>query len=81
MYCVRRWNNDRDEMTEEFVDVLVLDRIAMDGYVSVTWDPSVWCVQDEMIPVLEAGPGGVRIFTLQTSRRSPNRPQYQCLEQ
>jgi hypothetical protein len=36
MYRVRRWNNDRDEMTEEFVDVLVLDGIAMDGYVSVT---------------------------------------------
>ena len=31
MYRVRRWNNDRDEMTGEFVDVLVLDRIAMDG--------------------------------------------------
>ena len=29
MYRVRRWNNDRDEMTEELVEVLVLDSIAM----------------------------------------------------
>jgi hypothetical protein len=40
MYRVRRWNNDRDEMTEELVGVLVLDSIAMDGCVSVTWVPS-----------------------------------------
>jgi hypothetical protein len=69
MYRVRRWNNDRDEMTEEFVDVLVLDGIAMDGYVSVTWVPSVSCVnQDEIISVLEAGPGGIRTTWPQSQR-------------
>ena len=76
MYCVRRWNNDRDEMTEELVEVLVLDSIAMDGYVSVTWVPSVTSGnQDGVIPVLQAGPGGIRIFTAQTSRLPPDRPQ------
>jgi hypothetical protein len=67
MYRFRRWNNDRDEMTEEFVDVLVSDGIAMDGYVSVTWVPSVPCVnRDEVIPVLQVGPRGIRRFTVQT---------------
>ena len=56
MYRVRRWNHDRDEMTEEFVEAL--DRIAIDGYVSVTW-----VHQDEVLPVLTADPGGVRRFT------------------
>ena len=56
MYQVRHWNHDRDEMTEEFVEAL--DRIAVDGYVSVTLVP-----QDEVLPVLTAGLGGVRRFT------------------
>ncbi len=55
MYRVRHWNHDRDEMTEEFVEAL--DRIAIDGYVSVTWDH-----EDKVLPVLTAGPGGVRRF-------------------
>jgi hypothetical protein len=54
MYRVRHWNHDRDEMTEEFVEAL--DR-AIDGYVSVTW-----VHEDEVLPVLTAGPGGVRRF-------------------
>ena len=61
MYRVRRWNHDRDEMTEEFVDVL--DGIAVDGYVSVDRvDSATWVHEDEFIPVLEAGSGGVRRF-------------------
>ena len=55
MYRVRRWNHDRDEMTEEFVEAL--DRIAIDGYVSVTW-----VQENQVLPVLTAGPGGVRRF-------------------
>jgi hypothetical protein len=55
MYRVRHWNHDRDEMTEGFVEAL--DRIAIDGYVSVTW-----VHDDEVLPVLTAGPGGVRRF-------------------
>ena len=61
MYRVRRWNHDRDEMTEAFVDVL--DGIVVDGYVSVTWiHPLTWFDEGKGIPVLEAGPGGVRRF-------------------
>jgi hypothetical protein len=61
MYRVKRWNHHCDEMTEEFVNVL--EGIAVDGYGSVTWVPSVPCVnRDEVIPVLQAGPGGVRRF-------------------
>ena len=61
MYRVRRWNHDRDEMTEEFVDVL--DGIAVDGYVSVTWiHPLTWFDEGKGIPVLEAGRGGVLRF-------------------
>ena len=61
MYRVRRWNHDRDEMTEEFVDVL--DGIAVDGYVSVTWiHPLTWFDEGKGIPVLEAGPGCIRRF-------------------
>jgi hypothetical protein len=55
MYRVRRWNHDRDEMTEEFVEAL--DRIAIDDYVSVTWVHG-----DEVLPVLAADPGGARRF-------------------
>ena len=55
MYHVRRWNHDRDEMTEEFVDVL--DGILVEGYVSVTW-----VHEGAVIPVLEVGPGGLRRF-------------------
>ena len=55
MYCVRRWNHDRDEMTEEFVEFL--DDIAIDGYVSVTR-----VHEGEVSPVLETGPGGVQRF-------------------
>ena len=55
MYRVRRWNHDRDEMTEEFVEAL--ERLAIDGYVSVTW-----VQENEVLPVLTAGPGGVRRF-------------------
>jgi hypothetical protein len=59
MYRVRRWNNDRDEMTEEFVDVFVLGHRGV-RFVSVTWVPSVSRRnQDEIIPVLAAGPGGI----------------------
>jgi hypothetical protein len=61
MYRVRRWNHDRDEMTEKFVDVL--DGISVDGYVSVTRiRPLTWFHEEQGIPVLEAGPGGVRRF-------------------
>ena len=55
MYWVRHWNHDRDEMIEEFVEALA--RIAIDGYVSVTW-----VREDEVLPVLTAGPSGVRRF-------------------
>ena len=55
MYRVRHWNHDRDEITEECVEAL--DRIAIDGYVSVTW-----VHENEVLPVLTAGPGGVRRF-------------------
>ena len=55
MYRVRRWNHDRDEMTEEFVEAL--NQIAIDGHVSVTR-----VHEDEVLPVLTAGPGGVRRF-------------------
>jgi hypothetical protein len=61
MYRVRRWNHDRDEMTEEFVGVL--NRVVVDGCVLVTRiHPLAWFHEGKGIPVLEAGPGGVRRF-------------------
>jgi len=61
MYRVRRWNHDRDEVTEELVNVL--DGIAVDGYVSVTRiHPLTRFDEDEGIPVLEVSPSGVRRF-------------------
>jgi hypothetical protein len=56
-YLVRRWLQSRDEMSEEWVDVL--DGITLEGgYVSV-----VWVHNGTTHPILETGPGGVRIFT------------------
>jgi hypothetical protein len=55
MYRVGHWNHDRDEMTEEFVESL--DRIAIDGYVSVTW-----VHENDVLPVLTADPSDVRRF-------------------
>jgi hypothetical protein len=63
MYRVRRWSHDRDVVTEEFV--ADLDGIVMEGYVSVAWVPSAtWASDEQVIPVLEAGPGGVRRFSV-----------------
>ena len=61
MYRVRRWNHDREEMTEEFVNVL--DGIAVDGYVSATrLHPRMWFHEGKGVRVLEAGPGCIRGF-------------------
>jgi hypothetical protein len=45
MYRVRHWNHDRDEVTEEFVEAL--DKVAIDGCVSVTR-----VHEDEVLPAL-----------------------------